>query len=182
MGYHRAGFEVVGVDINPQPHYPFEFHQGDAMTWPLDGFDAIHASPPCQAWSRATAWGRDDRHKHEKLIAPVRELLTNQAAVWVIENVPDARREMFHPVLLCGTFFGLPVIRHRYFESSVLLQPMWASCDHRGVLVFEHKQERAYGDAMGCDWMNRDGHRQAIPPAYTEWIGAQLMAVIQGPA
>jgi hypothetical protein len=118
MGYHRAGFDVVGVDINPQPHYPFEFHQGDAMTWPLDGFDAIHASPPCKAFTRAgwsAHFGYHDRH--DDLLTPTRTRLVLQPAPWVIENVPGS--PMAPSVVLCGSNFGLNLRRHRWFECSM---------------------------------------------------------------
>ena len=121
MGYHRAGFEVVGVDIKPQPHYPFEFHQADAMTYPLEGFDAIHASPPCQGYSphvssESSAWAGTRGKDEPRLIGAVRERLVGHA--YVIENVVGARRELRGPLLLCGTMFGLPIARHRLFEMN----------------------------------------------------------------
>src|SRR3989304_1640190 len=90
MGYHRAGFEVVGVDINPQKHYPFEFHQADAMTYPLDGFDAIHASPPCQHYSVTKSAPNCDGSKHPDLLPSTRARLLKQKAPWVVENVVGA--------------------------------------------------------------------------------------------
>jgi DNA (cytosine-5)-methyltransferase 1 len=129
MGYSRAGFDVVGVDINPQPRYPFEFIQADAMTFPLDGFDAIHASPPCQGYSimRNLPWLRD--REYPMLIPDVRERLQASGVPWVIENVAGAKRSVRHPEglqaqWLCGQMFDLPIFRHRYFETSFLwLQP-----------------------------------------------------------
>jgi DNA (cytosine-5)-methyltransferase 1 len=174
MGYSRAGFEVVGVDIAPQPHYPFEFHQADALAFLLRDmhFDAIHASPPCQHYSSATAW-RGDRDKHPDLIDPVRKLLKAVGLPWVLENVEAAP---LTGVVLCGSQFNLKVRRHRGFETSwtfdMGLRP---ACQHNGLKAFEHKQERAYADAMGCTWMNTTEARAAIPPAYTEFIGAQLL-------
>jgi hypothetical protein len=166
----------VGVDIEPQPRFPFAFMQADALTYPLDGFDAIHASPPCQAYSRATAW-RGKRSDHPDLLGPTIDRLRDCGVPWIVENVPDA--PMDATVILCGSQFGLKVRRHRKFlfswDGCYLLPP----CSHDGLLTFEHKQERAYGDAMGCGWMARDGHRNAIPPAYTQWIGEQLLAVLQ---
>ena len=176
MGYHRAGFEVVGVDHKPQPHYPFEFHEADAMTFPLDGFDVVHASPPCQRYANVTKW-RGDPNRHPAFIACTREHLKRLAVPYVIENVIGA--PLLDPTMLCGTMFGLPIIRHRLFESSVpLAEP--PACNHTGgERPFMHKQERAYADAMGCEWMtNREG-REAIPPAYTEWIGKQLLRHLQ---
>jgi site-specific DNA-cytosine methylase len=120
MGYSRAGFEVVGVDIEPQPNYPFEFVQGDALEvlwghgyWgvPAD-FDAIHASPPCQHYANVTRW-RGDQADHPDLIAPVRDLLEQTGLPYVIENVRTA--ELRSCFLLCGSHFLLPIRRHRYF-------------------------------------------------------------------
>ena len=129
-GYQQAGFYVVGVDINPQPRYAGdEFVQADAMTYPLDGFDAIHASPPCQHYSimRNLPWLRDK--EYPALIEPVRELLKLSGVPWVIENVYGARRSARRPDgmqagWLCGQMFGLPILRHRMFETSFFwLQP-----------------------------------------------------------
>jgi DNA (cytosine-5)-methyltransferase 1 len=131
MGYHRAGFEVVGVDLVPQPHYPFVFVQADALTYPLDGFEVVVASPPCPGYSRATAFHRGARAKHPLLIEPIRERFKAQGVPYVIENVEGA--PLLHPILLCGTMFGLRSIRHRLFESNVpLLQP------HHPDLCTEH--------------------------------------------
>ncbi len=123
MGYHRAGFEVVGVDIAPQPHYPFEFIQGDALLYlqavpwlrDLSRFDAIHASPPCQAYSQASAqWdSRLGADRHPDLLPEVRMLLEATGLPWVIENVPSS--PMSNYVVLCGSSFGLGVRRHRWF-------------------------------------------------------------------
>jgi DNA (cytosine-5)-methyltransferase 1 len=189
VGYHRAGFEVVGVDIKPQPHYPFEFHRADAMEllpW-LDDYSerfvAMHASPPCQAYAGVTAW-RGSRDAHPRLIAPVRQHLAATGRPWVIENVPDARRELIHPVMLCGSMFGIPVRSHRYFEmpwlTGAVLLPR--CCHQRGEHPRDHGgtyPESEFGPAMGIDWMTVDEARQAIPPAYTEWIGARLMEAIR---
>lgn len=194
MGYHRAGFEVVGVDIHPQPHYPFEFIQADALMFPLDGFDVIHASPPCQAYTRARAL---QHRQHPKLLEPTRVLLRASGLPWVIENVSGA--PMGHFVELCGTHFGLHVYRHRQFESSHLLMSP-SQCHHPAALMDGYvcvwsegargRQIGRYGGhykryplavgraAMGIDWMTIYELGQAIPPAYTEWIGRQLMSVI----
>jgi len=176
MGYHRAGFEVVGVDIKPQPNYPFEFHQGDAVTWPLDGFDAIHASPPCQHYANVTRW-TGSQADHPGLIAPMRHRLNSIGLPWIMENVRTL--ELNSTVMLCGSQFALRVRRHRYFEANWPMFALLASCQHhRSDLAFEHKGERAYADAMGCQWMTKMEARQAIPPAYTEHIGSQLLAHI----
>lgn len=181
MGYHRAGFEVVGVDINPQPRYPFEFHQADALEFPLDGFDVIHASPPCQSYSRAL---RHLAAPQPMLIEEVRDRIS--VAPYVIENVPGA--PLPGAIMLCGTSFGLRVYRHRLFETSVaLLAP---PCDHSRPAFNPHHAEgreriyaeygrgdpeRRWRNAMQVPWMNRHETREAIPPAYTEYIGRQLL-------
>lgn len=187
VGYARAGFDVTGVDISPQPHYPFTFVQADAMTFPLDGFDAIHASPPCQAFSIAARWKGT---AHRDLLTPVRARLAGQCAPWVIENVPGS--PMRADFKLCGCMFGLPGLRReRWFETSWHGFAMSLGHDHSSPLVTvaghgppswvrQSKGYRAttvadWRAAMGIDWMNRDGLAQAIPPAYTEYIGLQLL-------
>jgi DNA (cytosine-5)-methyltransferase 1 len=180
MGYHRAGFDVTGVDIAPQSRYPFPFVQADAMSYPLDGYDAIHASPVCLGYANVTAW-RGDPAAHPRQLAPVIARLAATGRPAVIENVPEAL-DMWDEVL-CGSNFGLAVKRHRGFlrvgwSAFDLLHP----CQHRGLLPFMHKGERAYADAMGCTWMSKTEARQAIPPAYTEYIGAQLLDALEFPA
>lgn len=200
MGYHRAGFEVVGVDIKPQKHYPFEFHQADAMTYPLDGFDVIHASPPCQAYSVVTPATR--RCEHPDLIEPIRARLLRSGHPYIIENVSGARRLLKAKFMLCGSMFGLKVWRHRWFEcpslpakvdSPVCLhnkRPIDVSGtggrrinrrenDHGGNMN-KPRNIREARDAMDIDWMIRYEISQAIPPAYTEFIGKQLMKCLNG--
>jgi DNA (cytosine-5)-methyltransferase 1 len=185
MGYHRAGFEVVGVDIDAQPYYPFEFIRADALTYPLDGFDAIHASPPCQLYSIThNTWL--DRYYPDYLPA-VRERLAASGVPWIIENVPGA--PMWHGLLLCGSMFGLRVMRHRVFDSSHLLQGIDGHI-HEGEYYSVtghgergHTGKRAtikdWREAMGIDWMPRTGLTQAIPPAYTEFLGRQIMEIVR---
>jgi hypothetical protein len=179
MGYHRAGFDVVGVDIKPQPNYPFEFVQGDALDAPVaySEFDVIHASPPCQGYANVTRW-RGSHDDHEQLITPTRQLLQATCLPYVIENV---RTKALRPcVVLCGSMFGLPIRRHRGFETSWGMSPLVLSCHHRSTdMAFEHKHERAYADAMGCEWMTAREAREAIPPAYALFLGEQLMAHIE---
>jgi DNA (cytosine-5)-methyltransferase 1 len=188
MGYHRAGFEVVGVDIAPQPHYPFTFHQADAMTWPLEGFDAIHASPPCQGYSRMRHLPWLAGREYPLLLDPVRERLIAAAVPWVIENVEDA--PMPWSVVLCGTMFDLPIYRHRRFGMSMLiLQPQ---CGPHAEVVFAGRMLKGRGrvstwergirmpEVMGCPWMTQKEVSQAIPPAYTEFIGERLMGASRG--
>lgn len=201
MGYQRAGFYVVGVDIKPQPHYcGDEFHQADALEYPLDGFDAIHASPPCQGYSRMRHLPWLAQKEYPLLIEPVRERLASIGIPYVIENVEDAPLEREssligpHGILLCGTMFDLPIYRHRPFESNVLLiQPEHPR--HVRVItprrflkgrgrITTWQQEGGVGGHMGnvdrvrqamdIDWMTAAEISQAIPPAYTEWIGVQL--------
>ena len=181
MGYHLAGFEVVGIDIEPQPRYPFEFIQADALEHIAthgNEADAIHASPTCQRKARVTAW-RGNREDHPNTLTPTLELLRGMNVPYVVENVPEAGDELRADFQLCGTQFGLGVRRHRIFErgnwdSYQLLPPCYCH-RNRDLVPFEHKNERAFADAMGCTWMSNLGGRQAIPPAMTEWIGTQLI-------
>lgn len=177
-GYHDAGFDVVGVDIVDQPRYPYHFIQGDALDVLADvggEFDAIHASPPCQRYAPVTAW-RGVPSSHPDLVEPTRFLLERIGVPYVIENVPSA--PVRQDVLLCGSHFGLKVRRHRAFETSFPAASPQSACRHGGLLPFEHKGERAYADAMGCEWMSGKGGREAIPPAYTRFIGEQLAHII----
>lgn len=196
-GYVLAGFDdVVGVDSAPHPNYPYEFHQADALTFPLEGFDAIHASPPCQAYSIATGSLRNRGVKYVDLVAPTRERLERAGVPWVIENVPGA--PIRPDYRLCGCMFGLPLLRReRWFETSWRGFALRPPCYHttptlsvtgHGVgagngqrgRIAEHighnpgiAEARA---AMGIDWMNRAELAQAIPPAYTEFVGRDLLA------
>lgn len=191
VGYHRAGFDIVGVDINPQPRYPFEFHQADALTFPLDGYDAIHASPPCPAYSAITP----DRSTHPDLYVATRERLEATGLPWVIENVIGAPYRS--GVVLCGSMFGLRVRRHRNFESNVsMLVP---SCNHRaqGPVLGVYgdggpgkstrpsggggtkADRRQFGELMGMPWATPREIVQAIPPVYCEYVGAQLLAHLE---
>jgi len=195
MGYYRAGFDVVGVDVNPQPHYPFDFHQGDAMTFPLDGFDAVHASPPCQGYSRMRHLPWLAGKSYPLLIDPIRERLQAAQLPWVIENVEDSplarRSDLFgaHGVLLCGLMFDLPLYRHRPFETSFGIdQPTHPTHlevisggrmlgDRGRVSTWERASRRQ--DIMDCEWMTQKEVAQAIPPAYTQCLGEQLMAHVR---
>jgi DNA (cytosine-5)-methyltransferase 1 len=216
VGYHQAGFDVVGVDIAPQPRYPFAFIQADALTVLgalLDGesymamtcrtVDAIHASPPCQDYSKAMRHLAAD---YPRLIDPVRDLLRQTGLPWVIENVDGAplpvQSDLFgsHGVELCGSMFGLQMAglqirRHRLFETSFpVVAPR--GCDHSMPAFNPHNgsdrgRERIYAAlgradpekpwlaTMGVGWMHRYEGREAIPPAYTEHIGRQLLNVLE---
>lgn len=247
MGYHRAGFEVVGVDIKPMPRYPFPFLQMDALeamdrllrgegltfsngeTLYLNDFDAYHASPPCQRYSTMTKkWGREETHPD--LVGIVRDELQAIEVPYVIENVKGA--PLINPVMLCGSMFGLNagsyykcgcgykfeyelgkygcpncegdnigilyykygLRRHRLFETSwnILFPPM--SCNHQGQALSVYgnpggtskrdkltfAQFSEWKEGMRIDWMNVNELAEAIPPAYTEYIGKFLMEYIKG--
>jgi DNA (cytosine-5)-methyltransferase 1 len=141
MGYHRAGFDVVGVDNRTQPRFPFAFVQADALEYLAahgQEYDAIHASPPCQAYSRATAW-RGKRSAHPDLIDATRTALLTTGRPYVIENVQEARFRLREPLMLCGSFFGLRIRRHRYFEAPSLPFVLLPPCTHRaGDLSHDH--------------------------------------------
>lgn len=206
MGYHRAGFEVLGVDIDPQPNYPFEFVQADVMTldpeW-VASFDVIHASPPCQSYSDL-AKRNNNADEWPRLIEPVRELLIGTGRPYIIENVEGA--PLIDPVVLCGTMFPeLRVIRHRLFESNVPLTAPPHPDKH--PLVFTHDKRKAhYGkldqdtsyvqvtgggnctmrnarEAMGgIDWMKTKTElNESIPPAYAEHLGRQVLGHLAAP-
>jgi DNA (cytosine-5)-methyltransferase 1 len=212
-GYDEAGFDVIGVDIEPQPNYPFRFVQADALafldrmlaggTWDWIGpgiIDAYHGSPPCQDYSTTRSLHTAE---YPRLIAPTRERLLALGKPYVIENVAGARSDMLSPFTLCGSSFGLGVWRHRIFETSfdIGLIPPCAHYlvpepidvtgtggrrldprsgtrhagggDSRKPLNLAHARE-----VMGIDWMTRRELSEAIPPAYTRFIGRQLLAVI----
>jgi DNA (cytosine-5)-methyltransferase 1 len=170
MGWARAGWDPTGVDIVAQPHYPFAFIRADALTVDPAGFDAIHASPPCQRYIRS---GFTDRARHPDLLSPTRELLERSGIPWVIENVPGAPMRV--DVMLCGSMFALKVRRHRWFESSEALAPWTPPCRHDLPIPGDLA---SWSDAMGIDWMTREELAQAIPPSYTEWIGARMIEAL----
>jgi DNA (cytosine-5)-methyltransferase 1 len=205
VGYHRAGFDVVGVDLHPQPRYPFMFVQSDAIEFLRRNgrhFDAIHASPPCQDHS-ALKPTMQSAHGTAHLLAATRDLLVDLGLPYVIENVPGA--PMVNPIVLCGSMFNLgaecrdgwrQLRRHRQFESGIAINPPF-TCRHDAPAVGVYgtggpaaraKEKGRRGgyqglstervQAMGIDWMNRYELSQSIPPAYTEHIGAQLLATI----
>ena len=172
-GYQRAGYDVIGVDISPQKHYPGVFRLADALAvvGEYGWVDAVHASPPCQHYAAVTSW-RGNQADHPDLVDATRDALVALGRPWIIENVPEA--PLRNPTILCGSHFGLPVRRHRAFETSFLLDAPPACCHRPTDLAFMHKGERAYADAMECNWMTSHEGREAIPPAYTEWIGRQI--------
>lgn len=193
VGYARAGFNVVGVDIRPQPRYPFKFIQDDAIKFAAEHaseYDAIHASPPCQGYSVI----RFSSENYPRLIAEVREILASTGKPYAIENVEGAKREMLNYVTLCGSMFGLRVRRHRLFECNPVLLFSPASCNHslrvvkKGrapdpekhlAAIYGHFSNQEYArEAMGIDWMNRDELGESIPPSYTEFVGAHLLRAV----
>jgi len=195
-GYVDAGFDVTGVDIVFQRHYPFRFIQCDALEYVAKHgheYDSIHASPPCQAYS-ATRYIPNRRDiARVDLVAQTRVALEATGRLWVIENVVGS--PLRSPLLLCGTMFGLLVYRHRLFESPLLLFGMahpvhrvriksgrlahYQGQPGRMVTVAGHMfSARAAATAMGIDWMTRDELAQAIPPAYTRLIGTQLLRAL----
>jgi len=205
VGYARAGFDVTGVDIEGHPDYPYPIYEADAMTVLadvefLDQFDAIAASPPCQAsTTMSNRWrgkgGRADEHIN--LIPDVRDALLAWGGVYCIENVPGARKSMRDPIILRGGMFGLGVDRPRLFESNVPLTVPTHTRVHDPVGVYgrldgRRLNTRADGTeqraartleqgqaAMGIDWMQWHDLTEAIPPAYTKWIGTQLISHLQ---
>jgi DNA (cytosine-5)-methyltransferase 1 len=192
VGYHRAGFDVTGVDIEPHADYPYKFIVADAMdvlagTEFLAGFDVVHASPPCPRYSSSTQ-ATGTRDQHPDLLPPVRDLLTGWGGTWVIENVEGA--PMPNAVTVCGSAMGIARLRrHRLFESNLPLMSPGCACNGRGkVSVFGHAGQlwengvRSHvrlaevRELMDVPWMTRrEDIADAIPPAYTEFIGAQLL-------
>ena len=216
VGYHRAGFDVVGVDIDPQPRYPFSFVCGDAIDtmntllaggaiadnggsqWRLSDFDAFGASPPCQIHSILASLfkGTDYSDRHPDLIPITRQTLVATGKPYVIENVIGA--PLMYPTLLCGAMFGLKVYRHRLFETSFFMlapphvphkdkcQAVGRGISPKGFISVTGNGGFGMGkggmdyarQAMGVDWMNRAELSQAIPPAFTQYIGERLLEVI----
>lgn len=193
MGLYRAGFNVVGVDIEKQPHYPFPFLQADVLTldpdW-LASFDAVWASPPCQAFTRhAVQKGTAD--KHPDLIEPTRSLLDTLDLPYCIENVETA--PLRPDLMLCGSMFGLKLVRHRVFEVSsfVVAQPEHGEHHPDYITVTGHAggsskrdggthfgNTEQWKEAMGIDWLPGSKIKEAVPPAYSEHIGQAMVASV----
>ncbi len=190
MGLHRAGFEVVGWDIKPQKNYPFEFHQENALEADISGFDFVWASPPCQAYSVASRKYRDNGKKYPDLVQPTRDKLNTAGLLWVMENVPGSPLRC--DLMLCGSMFGLNLVRHRIFETNFPNLILTQTCQHAEMPVtvcgsgtptwarqrlIKHGRKsgqftsREKREAMGIEWTNREELSQAIPPAYSEFIG-----------
>lgn len=200
VGYARAGFEVCGVDLHPQPDYPFPFTQADALTVDLSEYDLVVASPPCHFYSNSWARSKHKDKEYPDLIVPTRNYINSFNKPYIMENVEGAKTHMIDPVKLCGTMFDLQVFRHRMFEAGGGLPPLTAPgrCNHKGKkCVSPYFKEGGnmytvcgsgggWGSfaewkcAMGIDWMTKKRPlTQAIPPAYTEHLGKQAMKYLQ---
>lgn len=195
VGYHRAGFDVIGVDHVDQPNYPFRFVRADALDPPFDlgQFDAIHASPPCQHFTKYRNVVKDIADRYDDLVAPTLALLEASGLPYVVENVPGA--PIRPDVILCGSMFGLDVRRHRWFHLGGMPLTLAPACNHKGwarrfqsstdrpnlrytieVGAWDEPLERQKA-AMGVDWpITVRELSEAVPPSYTEFIGAQLLA------
>lgn len=191
-GLARAGFDVTGVDHEPQARYPFRFVLADALDYVTahgHEYDLIAASPPCQAHTRLQGrWGRE----YPDLIAATRAALIASGKPWIIENVPGA--PLINPIKLCGSMFGLKIIRHRLFETSPPIYFSPSTCSHprRAVGLQGHRGAGRewitvtghFSDVplarrvMELPWMTQAELAQAIPPAYTEWLALQLIAAV----
>lgn len=201
MGYYRAGFEtIVGIDIHPQPHYPFDFIQANALNPPIDfsTFDLIHASPPCQRFSQARSFNKTrhgiDWRDYPDLLTPCRAMLHKADVPFVIENVVGAPMRV--DVMLCGTMFGLRIFRHRWFEINPFTFFLTPPCQHNGTVKdgdylcivnngglgmtsTPYAKKAQCQEAMGINWMTRKEITQAVPPAYTTFIGKELIRLWQ---
>jgi DNA (cytosine-5)-methyltransferase 1 len=205
MGLYRAGFDVIGVDIEPQPRYPFEFVQGDALEYCAQHghkFDLVVAGPPCQLYSVTAPLSNGN---YPDLVGPTREALQATGKPYIIENVPGA--PLINPLMLCGTMFPeLRVIRHRLFECSPAIWFPPGCCYHWGVASGGGRGKSkingrvdvpgdlenfdfitvsggdyigdAGREAMGISWMTKRELSQAIPPAYTEWLAREMLRLI----
>ncbi len=200
-GYHDAGFEeIVGVDTTPQPHYPYEFVLADAMEYPLEGFDLIHASPPCQAFTKYKNARPDLPERYPNLIPRLRQQLIKSDNMWIIENVEGS--PLIKPITLCGSMFNLDIRRHRLFESNLPLEALL--CNHKiwppNRFPGGRSRERGHArvlcrntieigrwniplqvqqKAMEIDWTNLKELSEAVPPAYTEYIGLQVIEYLE---
>jgi hypothetical protein len=209
MGYARAGFKVIGVDLAPQPNYPFQFHQMDALDFIYDNLywvqpSLVHASPPCQGYSphvtsASSQWVPTAGKDEPRLISAVRDALLYTNTPFVIENVMGARDELVDPVQLCGTMFGLDIPRHRLFETVGFKPPAPEHPKCRGVakaaalrrgwdyrdMTVTGKGRRAgtsdrWRELLGVDWPTTQHElAEMIPPAYTEYIGKYAMEALR---
>lgn len=190
MGLYRAGFDVTGIDINPQPHYPFKFIQGDALEADLSGYDLVWASPPCQRSSRMSNCRKGLASTYPQLIPQTRQKLLDWGGPWIIENVVGA--PLNNPVMLCGAMFGLATYRHRLFESSIVLHtpphPEHLTPSSKAghwkpgtfISIAGHFAPIALAkQAMGIDWMNSNELAESIPPVYALHLSKQIHNMLQ---
>lgn len=198
MGLYRAGFDVDGWDITPQKNYPFTFHHGNALDVDVSDYDFVWASPPCQAYTIAGHNQRRHGKIYQDLMAEVRAKLTQTKVLWVIENVSGA--PMRCDVMLCGSMFGLNIVRHRIFETNYPDLILTSKCQHprmpvtvcgsgtptwaRKALIKSGRKSgqftsREKRDAMGIEWTTREELSQAVPPAYSEFLGRLMIARLQ---
>lgn len=194
MGYYLAGFNVIGCDINPQPHYPFLFVQMDAFEF-IERYwymaKVVHASPPCQRYSSSTNQWRKMGYAYPDLISKTRDAVLCYNKPYVIENIVGAQEELYNPIMLCGTRFGLYTTRHRLFESNLLIHPPAPICKHVLPQVKMGRKPKRFEEyiqlvgnfidveygrmASGIHWMIGKELSESIPPAYTQYIGAQIL-------
>lgn len=193
VGYNRAGFDVVGVDNKKQPNYPFKLIIADAKEFCLSGFDVIHASPPCQKYTKIHSTYK--KYYYPDDVETIRDRLIKTGKPYILENVVGAPMKNY--ITLCGTMFGLRVIRHRLFECNPFIIPNLPGCNHFGKTLCAYKKYHRLKDldlitctgnnfnrkdgmlAMGIDWnMTRKEVSQAIPPAYTEFIGINMIKLL----
>ena len=190
-GYAASGFSIVGIDNRRQKKYPFKFIQADALEYLKEhgkNFNVVHASPPCQKYSFLTPHAA--RTKHPDIINETRAALIENGKPYIIENVPGARHLLKNPLMLCGTMFFLKIRRHRFFEIYPRIAPPILFCDHsfnpvllsgvsrlKGIRQ-EHKAKYCRS-AAGLPWLSRKGLDNAIPPAYTEFIGKEIIKLLE---
>lgn len=201
MGYYRAGFDVTGVDVESQIHYPFRFVQADAFEYfetHWQEYDFLAGSPPCHHYSSHTQHRKNKGVVYPDLLPGTQERFRSTGKPYIIENVPGAVRLMLNPIMLCGGMFGLGVVRHRFFESNLPLIAPEHICntnqvDRDLVSVTRHGPParwykkhpgavfsvKIWHEAMGIDWMNRTELTQAIPPAYTEYLGKHALVCLE---
>lgn len=197
-GYVKAGFTVTGIDLYPQPKYPYHFIQSDAIDYLLEHghkYNFIHASPPCQGYSNLTP--ESHKGKYKKSISDLRKILCKLNIPYCIENVAGAKSEMINPLVLCGSMFNLRTQRHRLFETSFKIGSP-RKCDHSLLPLLVTTASKASREkrfklgikpksvsnsvlAYGIDWMDFNGLKECIPPAYTEYIGLQYLITIPTP-
>lgn len=190
FGYKQAGFDVVGVDIDPQPHYRGAFVQSDALSYLREHwmeYDVVHASPPCQAYSQASAQFRADGKKYVDLVAETRTALKETGLPYIIENVPGS--PLINPIMLCGSMFGMRTYRHRLFESNIdLVEPFHPTHVAKNAKMGRRPKENEFiqyvghfsgvglvKEMTGMTWLNRYELAQSIPPQYTRYLGRLLM-------